>query len=176
MANNAKVIEEYINYGKEIDSFINSLKEITICNTKKQEPIKITIQENQSITSQQEVKSPTEIQTVKPIKLGVVSENLCPHCNIRLEDSKIMYTTFKDKGKTKLDSKLTVFTYRCKVCGRYFIHEDMLSSIDIKLSNIEPVYYDSKRKAKKCIQCGEPVWNNSNYCWEHYKYHNSKSK
>lgn len=45
MANNAKAIEEYINYGKEIDSFINSLKEITICNTKKQEPIKITIQD-----------------------------------------------------------------------------------------------------------------------------------
>ncbi len=29
---------------------------------------------------------------------------------------------------------------------------------------------------KKCVQCGEPVWNNSNYCWEHYKYHNAESK
>lgn len=29
---------------------------------------------------------------------------------------------------------------------------------------------------KKCVQCGEPVWNDSDYCWEHYKYHNSESK
>lgn len=29
---------------------------------------------------------------------------------------------------------------------------------------------------KKCIQCGEPVYNNSLYCWEHFKYHKAESK
>ena len=29
---------------------------------------------------------------------------------------------------------------------------------------------------KVCIQCGEPVFHDSQYCWEHYKYHNAESK
>lgn len=35
---------------------------------------------------------------------------------------------------------------------------------------------NDKKKRKVCIQCGEPVFHNSQYCWEHYKYHNAESK
>lgn len=35
---------------------------------------------------------------------------------------------------------------------------------------------DIKQEQKFCIQCGEPVFHGSPYCWEHYKYHHSESK
>lgn len=63
-------------------------------------------------------------------------------------------------------------TYRCEKCGKYFINQDILNIIDVSKSNIIPV----SNLNKKCIQCGEPVYNDSDYCWEHYKYHNFESK
>lgn len=32
------------------------------------------------------------------------------------------------------------------------------------------------KETKKCISCGEPVYMNSLYCWEHFKYENYESK
>lgn len=161
-------IKQCIEFGNEIDLFINELNSINI------KPISLEKQTYKKDTSINQIEDIN--LTIKPIRLGVVAENVCPSCNTHLDDTKTMYTVFKDKTKKSILEKLQVFTYRCPNCCKYFVHQEMLQNIDIEITNIEPVYFNKENNVKKCIQCGEPVFNNSNYCWEHYKYHNAESK
>lgn len=172
MDNNTKAIEECIKYGVEIDNFIQMLQDIDIKYKQTENVLKPVHTAHETDTT---ISDNSSKPIINPVKLGVVFENLCPKCNMKLEDSKTLYTTYTDCSKKTISKKLTTFTYRCNTCGRYFIHKDMLDTIDLEFTNIDPEYFSSNNN-KKCIQCGEPVWNNTNYCWEHYKYHNSESK
>lgn len=119
--------------------------------------------------------------STKMIKLGIVYGALCPKCGSKMKETTILYSCFTDKSRTVESSKARISAYRCRSCGKYYILNDILSKIEnIECTNIEPVHIYSQsstsKKNKTCIQCNEPVWNGSDYCWEHYKYHNAESK
>ncbi len=171
MENNKKAVDECFQYGEEIDGFILELDSLNITSIEKQK------------THPQEKESVSDTSVLKPIKLGVIEDDVCPQCNVRLSNAKTSYTTFYDKDKTRIKSRASTSSYKCPKCYKYFIHKDILHTIDTNETNIEPVYFstsektkDTKTDSKKCIQCGSPVWNNTSYCWEHYKYHNAESK
>ena len=48
--------------------------------------------------------------------------------------------------------------------------------IKIRIGDKSVIQEEGKSISKVCIQCGEPVFHGSQYCWEHYKYHNAESK
>lgn len=93
-----------------------------------------------------------------------------------------------------LPSDIGIFVYCNRVYCKKFVKAkaSYLTSLNqkykpIKIENIDKFIVNGKvvdiihieddtKSSKKCIQCGEPVWENSDYCWEHYKYHHAESK
>lgn len=171
MEKNKKAVDECFQYGEEIDEFILGLNSLNITSIKR------------SKAHSQGQLNISDVSVLKPIKLVVIEDTVCPKCNVKLSDTKTSYTTFCDKDKTQIKNRSSTSSYKCPECHRYFVKKDILSAINISETNIEPIYFSTDTKtqntevaAKKCVQCGDPVWNNTSYCWEHYKYHNSESK
>lgn len=93
-----------------------------------------------------------------------------------------------------LPSDIGIFVYYNKVYCKKFVKAKAtyLMSLNqqykpIKIENkdeflvngkvIDIIHIEDKIESnKKCVQCGELVWNDSDYCWEHYKYHNAESR
>lgn len=98
------------------------------------------------------------------------------------------------KQSNILPSDIGIFVYYNKVYCKKFVKgkATYLMSLNpsykpIKIENRDEFYIsgkvidiihieDKSKTDKRCIQCDEPVYNDSQYCWEHYKYHNAESK
>ncbi|MDE6435866.1 MAG: DUF262 domain-containing protein [Lachnospiraceae bacterium] len=109
----------------------------------------------------------------------------------RIHDCDILLVK---KQSDILPSDIGIFVYCNRVYCKKFVKAKALYLMSlnqqykpIKIVNkdefsvngkvIDVIHTENNIKvSKKCIQCGEPVWNGSDYCWEHYKYHNAESK
>lgn len=145
MLGDIKSIENYVVYGTQIDSAIEYIQSL---NLKKIDIIK---EEELNILSKHKEESMETNKLTKKndksIQLFVVEDNICPYCKNELIFTQIMYTLFEDESKTKIKAKTRTNCYRCKICGKYGINKNILKNININISNIEPIYYESEKKA-----------------------------
>lgn len=80
---------------------------------------------------------------------------------------------------TNLDKSNALYLYNVIVKSNYIpekfnsVKTVKHNSDKILLSNHQGSYESINNH---CIHCGKPVWKNTAYCWDCYKYHNSESK
>lgn len=164
MGGDLKNIERLIQYGKWIDEAIESLKMLNFKSIAELECVK----EKESAKAEEKRSDNTN-----SLELIVTDDTtFCPKCNVLLESKDTSYTVYGDKNKTKNLGRHPIKIYHCKRCEKDFIKEVYAKQLEQRFTNVELTYPETG----KCIQCGEPVWNNTWYCWEHYKYHNAESK
>lgn len=164
MGGDLKNIEKLIQYGKWIDESIESLK---ILNFKSIAELECTKEDE--LAKVEEKKS----DSTDSLELIVTDDTtFCPKCNVSLGSKTVIYTAYSDKNKAKVTGRHTIKIYHCKECEKDFIKDVYAKQLEQRFTNVKLTYPETG----KCIQCGESVWNNSWYCWEHYKYHNAESK
>lgn len=73
------------------------------------------------------------LDTPNPVKLYLWYDDVCPVCNQNMEETKTSYSS----KNYKIDRKTyKISTYRCPACGRYFVSDYEIESIDLNKTNI----------------------------------------
>ena len=99
----------------------------------------------------------------------------CPSCNGKLQDKTLVYIRYSDATKTNQVKRCQTFIKECTCCHKRYMTDSTAKAIDIKSTDINPIYLGSPTY-RKCIVCGALTWNNTPYCWEHYKHEYFESK
>lgn len=169
MENDVDGIQKYIDFGKEIDEYINELDVLDIGNGEDfgKNPASV----------RKRVRG--DIPADEIVSLGVVSGKVCPNCGATLVDSKTEYVMFSDRRRCRPVEKLTAATYECPSCGGHYIHSQMAALLDIPRTNIELDGVETEQESntsassetgRKCILCGQPAYKDSDYCKLHIGY------
>ena len=88
---------------------------------------------------------------------------VCPKCLRRYkEDTKIQYSCFH--CGTRL-IPLKEWAYRNNPISPFYKRTQSEPNSLKRMSFNK----DKKTKKRRCLKCGAPVWNNSNFCWDCYK-------
>ena len=171
MENDNEKIAQYINYGKEINNIIELLSGLKVDKDIEKETVNNSsnnnIDENYVINTDQNNNENSVDVIITKNKLSK-----CDVCKVKLEDKTLIYKKYKDKTKTEEVKNQLAFVKECPICKRKYMTEGTANSLYLDLTNINPI----QQTTAKCRMCGAPVWNNTHYCWEHYKHEYYESK
>lgn len=146
-----KIIHDLNNFNKNLSSELQQLlsnhkaddtKElyedcIALCNyidsiEPLEEQKEISIEQVMKEETSEEIFSQFSSDTIKPVKLYLCEDNVCPSCNYSMDET---YTKFKENNTKSLITR-TIDTYRCNCCNRFFVCDYVINNIGLKNTNL----------------------------------------